>query len=87
VSKTVTIRARFDPQLKHDAEIILSMLGLSHTEAITLFYRQMILQHGLPFEIKIPSEEALEAIRRSREWEHLPKYDSLEDLMSDLHEE
>jgi len=87
VNKTVTIRARIDPELKHDAEMVLSMLGLSHTEAITLFYRQVILQQGLPFEIKIPSEEALETIRQSREWEHLPKYDSLEELMSDLHEE
>ena len=49
MAKTATIRARLEPDLKQEAERILSTLGLSPTAAITLFYRQVTLQHGLPF--------------------------------------
>ena len=48
------IRARVEPSLKSDAESVLLVLGLTPTEAITLFYKQVALQHGLPFEVKNP---------------------------------
>ena len=47
MAKTEMIRARVEPHLKQEAEEIFSRLGLSSTEAITLFYRQVALQHGL----------------------------------------
>ena len=49
MSKTETIRARIEPELKHNAETVLAALGLSVTEALTLFYKQISLQHGLHF--------------------------------------
>ena len=51
MSKTETIRARIEPELKHNAETVLAALGLSVTEALTLFYKQISLQHGLPFDV------------------------------------
>ena len=45
MSKTETIRARIEPELKHKAETVLAALGLSVTEAVTLFYKQISLQH------------------------------------------
>ncbi len=57
MNKTAMIRARMEPNLKHDAEEILHSLGLSTTEAITLFYKQIALQRGLPFAVKLPNEE------------------------------
>jgi DNA-damage-inducible protein J len=55
MSKTATIRARIEPELKNKAEHVFSALGLTTTQAITLFYKQVDLQNGLPFEVTIPN--------------------------------
>ena len=55
MSKTTTVRARIEPHLKREAEHVLEDLGLSATQAITLFYRQVMLRKGLPFDVVIPN--------------------------------
>ena len=55
MSKTTTVRARIEPRLKKEAEHVLGDLGLSATQAITLFYRQVALRKGLPFDVVIPN--------------------------------
>ncbi len=55
MARTAMIRARVEPELKTIVEGLFHRLGLSATQAIELFYRQVQLQHGLPFEVKIPS--------------------------------
>ncbi len=82
--KTEMIRARVEPDLKHDAEAVFSTLGMSPTEAINLFYKQVTLQHGLPFDVRIPYTETLEAIRQVRERDGLIKYDNVDDLMAEF---
>jgi len=54
MSKTATVRARIEPRLKKEAEHVLEDLGLSATQAINLFYRQVTLRKGLPFDVVIP---------------------------------
>ncbi len=56
MSKTSTIRARIEPSLKDKAEQIFHQLGLSTTQAITLFYKQVELKQGLPFHVAIPNK-------------------------------
>ena len=80
MAKTETIRARVEPALKHEAEVVFSELGLSTTEAIRLFYKQVTLQRGLPFAVKIPNAETREALRQARDREGLTAHDSLDDL-------
>lgn len=59
--KTSTVRARIAPQTKKEAEKILEKLGLTSTQAINLFFHQIILHRGMPFEVQIsPSESSLE---------------------------
>ena len=55
MSKSAMIRARIEPQLKKEAEDVFEHLGLSTTQALTLFYRQVVLRRGLPFGIVIPN--------------------------------
>ena len=55
MAKSANLYARIEPELKEQAESILSALGISSSNAITLFYRQIILQRGLPFEVKLPA--------------------------------
>ena len=58
-----TVRARVDAQLKKDVEKILSEIGLSTSQAITLFMKGIKRERGIPFELKIPNEETLQAMR------------------------
>jgi DNA-damage-inducible protein J len=55
MSKTATVRARLEPKLKTQAESVFHRLGLNPTQAITIFYRQVELRDGLPFDVAIPS--------------------------------
>jgi DNA-damage-inducible protein J len=55
MSKTATVRARVEPQLKERAEGVFQRLGLSATQAITIFYKQVELRRGLPFDVAIPA--------------------------------
>ena len=80
MAKTETIRARVEPELKHQAEALLRELGLSATEAITLFYRQVTMHRGLPFEVKVPNAETTEALRQAESTAGLSEYAALEDL-------
>jgi DNA-damage-inducible protein J len=56
MGKTSTVRARIEPDLKDRAEDIFQQLGLTTTQAITLFYKQVELKKGLPFDVAIPNE-------------------------------
>ncbi len=55
MSKTATIRARVAPELKTHAELVFTRLGLNATQAITMFYKQVELRNGLPFNVAIPT--------------------------------
>ena len=80
MAKTEMIRARVEPDLKQEAEEVFSRLGLSSTEAITLFYRQVALQRGLPFAVKIPNAETCEALQEAYDREGLTEYTDLDQL-------
>ena len=57
MAKTEVVRARINPELKRNVEALLSKLGLTTTEAITLFFRQMELRNGLPFPVELPNTD------------------------------
>ena len=62
MAKTATIQARIEPQLKHNVERILSALGMSTTEAISVYFKQIELSSGLPFPVEIPNAVTRKAI-------------------------
>ena len=55
--KTANLYARIEPDVKEQAERILSVLGIPASNAINMFYKQIILNNGLPFDVKIPAEK------------------------------
>lgn len=61
MAKTANLYARIEPEVKEQAESILSALGIPASNAINMFYKQIILQRGLPFEIKMPAARPLDA--------------------------
>ena len=54
-TKSANLYARIEPDVKEQAEGILAALGIPASNAINMFYKQIILQRGLPFEVKMPS--------------------------------
>ncbi len=56
-----------DPITKRQAEHILKELGLSVSTAFNLFYKQIILHHGLPFSIEIPNKTTLKAMKEDQQ--------------------
>ena len=59
MNKTATVRARIEPDLKDKVDQVFRKLGLTSTQAITLFYKQVELRNGLPFDIVIPNKTTL----------------------------
>ena len=66
MAKSANLYARIEPEVKEQAEAILSALGIPASNAITMFYKQVILQRGLPFEVKLP-EHPLDISRMTAE--------------------
>ena len=54
-TKTANLYARIEPDIKEQAESILSALGIPVSNAINMFYKQIILQRGIPFDVKLPA--------------------------------
>jgi DNA-damage-inducible protein J len=84
MAKTAVISARIDPTLKSNAEQIFRELGLTTSQAITLFYKQVDLQRGLPFSVKVPNEVTKKALEDARTRRNLESFDSIDDLFEDL---
>jgi DNA-damage-inducible protein J len=84
MSKSAVIRARVEPDVKEHAEAIFRKLGLNATDAITLFYKQVGLCNGLPFDIRIPNEETLKAFEDTRNGIGLTHYDNAQEMYDDL---
>ena len=81
MAKTAIIHARIEQNIKAQAENILKNLGLSTTEAVNIFLHQIIINKGLPFEIKITNEETLKALQDSEEDKNINTYESFSDFM------
>lgn len=78
MAKSQMIRARVEPRLKHDAEAVLDELGMTPTEAITLFYKQVTLYRGLPFPVRIPNATTRKALREARSRKNIESFESVE---------
>ncbi len=84
MAKTAMIRARTEPNLKEEVERILEKLGMSSTEAINIFYRQVKLRKGLPFDVKIPNKVTTETFKKTDEGKELKDYDSIDDFFAKM---
>ena len=97
---SANLYARIEPDVKEQAESILAALGIPASSAITMFYKQIILHGGLPFEVKLPlrkplsleelSEEELDAelekgYQSMREGRTKPASQVFEEMRRDYH--
>jgi len=80
--KTSAVHARIEPQTKEKAEEILRSLGLTPTEAIRIFYKQISLRGGLPFTITIPNKLTATTIEKSRRRKDVQEFESIEEMFN-----
>ncbi len=84
MAKTATISARIDPDLKGNVENIFTGLGLTTTQAITLFFKQVEMYKGLPFALRLFNPETVAALEESEHYQTLKAYNNLDDLFEEL---
>ena len=87
MAKTDTLHIRIEPSVKQRAEKTLNELGLSITDAINVFLNQVILNDGIPFEIRKPkfNKETIEAIEDVKKGKNLSKtFDSVDEMFKEL---
>jgi len=82
--KTAVISARISPEIKRNAESVFKELGLTATQAITLFYKQVELERGLPFAVRVPNSVTVNALEEARARQGLESFNTLDDLFEDL---
>jgi DNA-damage-inducible protein J len=85
MTKTATVRARIKPDLKERAERVLRDLGLNPTQAITLFYRQVELHQGLPFEVVVPTDQTRQTFEDTEAGRNLIVCKDVDDMFEKLH--
>jgi DNA-damage-inducible protein J len=84
MSKTTMITARIDPKLKSKTEKVLKDLGLTTTQAITLFFNQVSLRKALPFAVAIPNTATAKAIEDALAGIDLYEAENVDALFSEL---
>ena len=82
--KDAMIRARTQAELKTEVEVIFKELGLSVTEAINLFFTQVKLHRGLPFEVKIPNDITRKTFEDTDSGKNIIKCENEEDMFRKL---
>ena len=84
MSKTATVRARIEPDLKEEVENLFHELGLSTTDAINIFYKQVKLRHGFPFEVAIPNKLTKKVLKETDEGKNLISHKDTDDMFNNL---
>jgi DNA-damage-inducible protein J len=83
MGKTAVITVRIDPELKQTSEQIFHRLGLTTSEAITMFLRQVSLQRGLSFMLKTPNAMTTQALQEAQLRQNLKSFTDTEELFTD----
>jgi len=96
--RTSNVFARVEPEVKEQAEQVLSLLGIPMSNAIGLFLRQIIIQRGIPFDVKLPARKpvaigAMNAVELNAELENgyadiaAGRLHDLDDVVADMQNE
>lgn len=82
---TTTINARIDSETKNRAVEVLHSLGLTTTQAISLFFKQIIYTKSIPFELKVPNDATIETFKNTDAGKDLHEVSGIDELTKELH--
>lgn len=83
MNKTTTISARIEPALKKKAGAILRALGISHSDLVSMTYRQVVRQRGVPFDVKVPNATTRKIIEDVRTGKG-KRFNTVQELMDEI---
>jgi DNA-damage-inducible protein J len=87
MTQEARISSRINADLKREADAILAEIGMKPSQAITLFYTQIVRQRGIPLSLKVPNVALEDAMREARDpsfKKTARRYASVDAFMSDL---
>lgn len=70
-----TTSIKLDKTTKEKAKVIFEQLGVNMGEAINMFLTQVVLNKGIPFNIKLPNEETAQTLKEIIEGKNIEKFD------------
>ena len=79
-----TIHARVDAETKSQAQRVLKELGMTLSEAIVLYLKQIAFHKGIPFDVKIPNELTAKTIEKTERGEELHEAASVDEMFREL---
>lgn len=65
MAKSAYVNARIDQDLKVKAESVFAAIGVSASQALTMFYRQVVYRRGIPFDVCIPNATTVSALEEA----------------------
>ena len=88
---TVPTQIRIDRDIKEQAGVLFSGLGLDISGAVNMFLHQCVLRGGIPFSVEMPHYKqstlaAMEDARRISRDPNVPSYDNMDELKRALEE-
>lgn len=87
MAKTNTLHVRIEPKIKEKAEKTLNSLGLSISDAINVFLTQVILNGGIPFEIKNPNfnKKTIQTLEETKAGKNVSKtFNDVDEMFKEL---
>jgi DNA-damage-inducible protein J len=82
--KSATIQARIDSKTKEKAQSVLDELGLSMSEAVVLFLKQVVFHKGIPFELKVPTKLTAETLKKAEAGKDVRVFSDVDELFEEL---
>jgi DNA-damage-inducible protein J len=83
-TKNADARIRIEPELKEMAQRVLADNGLTLSDAVRIFLRQVVLANGLPFDVRTPNRTTTEALQESQELMGKTRFGSAQELFNEL---
>ena len=84
MSKSANLQVELPPSLKREVDAILAELGMTPAQTIHLFYRQIRLNQGLPFEVRLPNRQTARTLRESKAGRGVRHFHTKKELFADL---
>jgi len=84
MAKSEQIQVRIEPEIKKAAEAVFAKLGIMPSEAVRLFYHQVNLYQGIPFELRLPNKETVKAINDIEQGRDLIRHSSFDSFKKSL---
>jgi len=81
---TTTINIRIDNETKDQAVEVLHSLGLTTTQAISLFFKQIIYTKSIPFELKVPNDATIQTFKNTDAGKDVHEVSGIDELAREL---